>query len=245
MNTLRAKHPFLLLSFLVFFFSMLAPLATSPSVYANKVDDGVKKHCKQKNKGTKNACEKGYRAGYNDKSSPCNGLKGTEKSACSLAYQQGKKDKKADNKAKPPETSSYTVGASTSQCNKGFFGLVPWYKYIRGEFKFTEANLTPLNGGSPCEIKCFNVFAKSQPNDCGQKGSDIPYVLLAIVDNLLRIAGIVSVAFIIVGAIRYITSQGNPEDTAGAQSTIINALVGLAVSIVAVAFISFIGNSIR
>lgn len=108
---------------------------------------------------------------------------------------------------------------------KSFFGLDPWYKYINDGTHF-----------SGCDVIKFHFFPGKD------HGSDIPLVLLVIVDDLLRIAAIVAVAFVIVGAIKLIASQGNPEDTAQAQSTIINALIGLAVCMVAVAFISFVGN---
>ena len=58
------------------------------------------------------------------------------------------------------------------------------------------------------------------------------------------IAGLVAVIFVIYGGIRYITSQGSPNATAQAQSTIIYALVGLAVAIIAIPTISYLGNRI-
>jgi hypothetical protein len=69
-------------------------------------------------------------------------------------------------------------------------------------------------------------------------------VLLAVVDSLLRVAGIVAVAFVLVGAFRYISSSGNPEETARAQSTIINALIGVAIAVVSIAFVVFLGNQL-
>lgn len=104
-----------------------------------------------------------------------------------------------------------------------FFGLVPWYHYL------------PADRFEGCEVKDFR-FLGSGTN------SDVPLVLLAVVDDLLRIAGIVAVAFVIVGAIKYVTSQGNPEATANAQSTIVNALIGLVVALVAIGFVSFVGD---
>ncbi|MDB5169980.1 MAG: hypothetical protein JWN82_376 [Candidatus Saccharibacteria bacterium] len=104
-----------------------------------------------------------------------------------------------------------------------FLGLVPWYKYLKLD--------------SQCNIKEFNLL----PGKAGV-GSDIPLILLAVIDDLLRLAGLIAVIFVIYGGVMYATSQGNPDQASKAQSTILNALVGLAIAIVAVAFVSFIGN---
>jgi hypothetical protein len=119
-----------------------------------------------------------------------------------------------------------TFGA---ECASGhFFGLIPWYQYIND--KYNAATGTGHFIG--CEVQSFNIF------------SDTPLVLLAVVDDLLRIAGLVAVAFVFYGAIRYVASQGNPEDTANAQSTIIHALLGMAIAIVSVIFVSFLGDKL-
>ena len=41
------------------------------------------------------------------------------------------------------------------------------------------------------------------------------------------------------------TSNGEPDRTKGAKDTILNALIGLVVAIVASSVVSFIGNSIK
>ena len=74
--------------------------------------------------------------------------------------------------------------------------------------------------------------------------SDLPLVLLAVVDDLLRIAGLVAVVFVIVGGIQYTTSQGNPDATAKAQSTVLNALIGLVIALFAVAFVTYLGKAL-
>ena len=111
-------------------------------------------------------------------------------------------------------------------CEKPFFGLVPWYHYL------------PSNDFSGCNIINFTFLSKGGPN------SDIPLVLLAIVDDLLRVAGIVAVGFIIYGGFQYVGSQGSSEKTARAQNTITDALVGLAIAIVAISAVSFLGDKL-
>lgn len=121
---------------------------------------------------------------------------------------------------------SYLAGATTSPCQaQSFFGLVPWYKYLQ---------LDPAT----CDVKDFHLLPGA-----GQH-SDVLLVGLAIVDDLLRIAGLIAVGFVIYAAISFITSQGNPEDAARARGTVINALVGLVIALVAVVFVQFIGTKL-
>lgn len=107
-----------------------------------------------------------------------------------------------------------------------FFGLPPWYKYLDyGWIKETKS----------CGIKNFDLLGKN---------SDIPLILLAVVDILLRVGGLVAVAFVIYGGIKYIISQGEPDQMGNAKKTIIDALFGLAVAVVGVALVNFIGRAL-
>lgn len=111
---------------------------------------------------------------------------------------------------------------AAGQCaDKTFLGLVPWYHYLQ------------LNKN--CEIPDFTLLGSR---------SDILLIILAVIDDLLRVAGIVAVVFVIYAGFRYVTSQGSPEETSKAQSTIINALIGLAIAMIAVALVSYIGNKL-
>ena len=75
--------------------------------------------------------------------------------------------------------------------------------------------------------------------------TDIWLVVAAVIEILLRVAAIVAVAFIIYGGFSYTTSQGDPEATGRAKGTLVNALVGLAVAVMAAAVVSFIAKSIN
>jgi hypothetical protein len=145
-----------------------------------------------------------------------------------------------------PSLPSPVVATSADDCDKsGFFGLEPWYHFLPN----SEIGVNKISGSdaSPdeCGIKCFNIFVQNKPNECGETASDIPGVILAIIDDLLRVAAIVSVIFIIIGSFQFSGSRGNSERTAAAQSTVIAALTGLAISIVAVGMVSFIGNQLK
>jgi hypothetical protein len=111
-------------------------------------------------------------------------------------------------------------GASAAaDCSSNFFGLRPWYHYLQLD--------------DQCNIVKFKFFP---PN------SDVPLVLLAIIDDLLRIAGMVAVIFVVFGAIKFIMSDGNSDKATQARDTVINALIGLAVALIAIAFVAFLGR---
>lgn len=110
---------------------------------------------------------------------------------------------------------------------KGFFGIPPWYKYLVSSGRMATNKVT-----GACEL-----VGKLQWND-------FILIALALLDMVFRLAGLVAVAFVIWGGIQYVISQGEPDKTKDAQTTIINALIGLAVTLVSVPVISFIGHRI-
>jgi len=65
---------------------------------------------------------------------------------------------------------------------------------------------------------------------------------LALLDDLLAIAGFAAVALVIYGGIRFITSSGNPEHAKAARGTVINALIGLAIVSVAIILVNFLAG---
>jgi Type IV secretion system pilin len=131
----------------------------------------------------------------------------------------------------------FTIFASSaSQCQHDFFGLLPWYYYLPDK----DFGVTIQGQTFGCDINTNFTFISS-----GGTGGDLPLIGLAIVDDLLRIAGMVAVAFVIYGAIQFIGSQGSPDQTSKAQTTVINALIGLAIAMIAVVFVSFLGNSLQ
>ena len=104
-----------------------------------------------------------------------------------------------------------------------FFFLPPWYKYLALSNKLDAS----------CNLNNSFVFP-----------ADIWLIGLAVLDMLLRLAGFVAVVSIIISGVMYIFASGNPEKAASARKRIYNSLIGLAIALVATAFVSFIGNSL-
>ena len=149
-------------------------------------------------------------------------------------------------KATIPGASSQGLANSSlvkqnSNCKKtSFFGLEPWYQYLQ-----LYQNKVAVDGTSVCQV-CFNVFGnQTQNTNCSKSPtSDITLVLIAIVDDLLRIAGMVAIIMVLYSSVSYIISQGQPESIAKARSSIINALIGAAIAMVAIVLVSFIGSKL-
>ncbi len=99
----------------------------------------------------------------------------------------------------------------------------PWYKYLDGD-----------DIGGKCTPKLDLV---NNPQNVAKIG-------LALVEIALRVGGLVAVAFVIYGGFQFILSQGEPEKAASARRTIINALVGLVIAIMATVIVSFIAGSL-
>lgn len=76
---------------------------------------------------------------------------------------------------------------------------------------------------------------------CKAQGTDNVFnVIKSVINILLYVVGVVSVIMIIVGGIRYTTSAGDSNGVSSAKDTIIYAVVGLVVSVMAYAIVNFV-----
>jgi uncharacterized membrane protein len=69
-------------------------------------------------------------------------------------------------------------------------------------------------------------------------------VIKTVINVMLVIGGIIAVIMIILGAIRYITSNGDQADVKAAKDTILYAVIGLIVASVAFAVVNYIIGSL-
>ena len=65
-------------------------------------------------------------------------------------------------------------------------------------------------------------------------------LITQVVNILLWVIGIISVVMIIIGGIRYATSNGDSNQVTGAKNTIMYAVVGLVIAIFAYAIVNFV-----
>ena len=126
----------------------------------------------------------------------------------------------------PMEVGAQASAGSNGHCNNYFLLTIPaWYNNV---------NRTSEGGG--CEI--------ASPTEVGGIGPFIWIIVLNIVEMILRAAGYAAVGFIIYGGYKYMISAGSPEGMVAARKTIMNAAIGLIISIGAVAIVRTVSTGI-
>ncbi len=122
-----------------------------------------------------------------------------------------------------------TQRAFAATCESGnFFGLPSWSSHLEiKSVTITDPDTNESQTSCTPQIKGIN---------------DIWKIVASVLEMLLRIATLVAIGFVVYGGVTYTLSQGSPDKTKEALKTIINALVGLAISIVSAALVGFIAG---
>ena len=100
----------------------------------------------------------------------------------------------------------------------------------------------------------YTIFAKSSqdcaqagqlaanPDDC--KGGDLNNMIRTIINTVIFAVGMVAVVMIILGGVNYATSQGDSTKVKKAKDTILYGIIGLVISLLAYAIVTFVLSSI-
>ena len=108
------------------------------------------------------------------------------------------------------------VAQSSCTNDSNFLSFPTWYKY--------------LNAAPPdCEPVIRSL-------------TDLWLILAAVMEIVLRIGALLAIGFIIWASWRMISSQGDPNTIKEARSTIINAAIGLIITIVAAIAVNFVAG---
>lgn len=83
------------------------------------------------------------------------------------------------------------------------------------------------------------------PTPQGTAQSDLIDAVITILNVFLILASLVAVVFLILGGVRYITSQGSEDAADQAKSTILYAVIGLIVIGLAAALVRFVVQAIQ
>lgn len=106
------------------------------------------------------------------------------------------------------------------------YGVPTWYKYLPQTIDKT----------GKCVVDTTQIVVTS-PDGFLSIG-------IAIIEILLRVAALVAVGYIIYAGFTYMTSNGDPERARQGKDTILNALIGLVIAIMATVLVGFLGNSL-
>lgn len=102
-------------------------------------------------------------------------------------------------------------------CERNFLGFPTWFKYLHThEARDCSPRLDGLN--------------------------DIWLIGLAVVEILLRLAMLAAIAFTVYAGIKFAASRGNADKVESARNTLLDALTGLIIAIIATAAVAFIGT---
>lgn len=92
---------------------------------------------------------------------------------------------------------------------------------------------------------CSGIDAALGKGTCSdsQVNKDSVFTFVQNVINWILIAvGIIAVLFIIIGGIRYATSAGDPDKVKKAKNTLLYAIIGLAVALLAAVIVNLVVN---
>lgn len=110
-------------------------------------------------------------------------------------------------------------------CGGNFLSFPPWYAGVINE--------------STCEVE-----VPTSGKTAESLGGFIWRIVLNVINIVLQIIGYASLGFIIYGGFRYLTSSGSADKVTAARKTIMNAVVGLAISFFSVVIVTLIAGRI-
>lgn len=119
-------------------------------------------------------------------------------------------------------TATMLPATSMAACTNGTLLTLPaWYRGLQND---------------DCSIM--------SPTAAGGIGPFIWKIVLNIIDILLNLTAYVAVGYIIFGGFKYMLASGSSDGIAKAKSTIMNAVIGLVISIAAIAIVNLISGAL-
>ncbi len=99
---------------------------------------------------------------------------------------------------------------------------------------------------SAAPVDVFNNPSCNGSNVCGNAGSTngLFNIIKNVINVLLYAAGVIAVIMIIIGGINYALSSGDNAKVASAKNTVLYAVIGLIVAMLAFAIVNFVITSL-
>jgi hypothetical protein len=122
-----------------------------------------------------------------------------------------------------------TQALTTDDCEATLLGMPPWF---RGLSKVEKDS----SGEERCAIKApteLNTASQGEPSNGLQ--NFIWRIALNVIEIGLFIAGFIAVGFVLYGGFLFLTGGSNPGQVEKGRKSILNAVIGLAISMAAIA----------
>jgi hypothetical protein len=129
-----------------------------------------------------------------------------------------------------PQAVSAADPVTVADCSKGILTFPTWFRGI--------VKIESVDGKNVCVI--MSPADLSRPGQNDGLSNFIWHIVLNALDIALQLAGYIAVGFILYGGFLFMTSQGSAEGSTKARKTILNAVIGLVISIGSVAIVNLI-----
>jgi hypothetical protein len=96
--------------------------------------------------------------------------------------------------------------------------------------------LSTISSNTKALDECNGSSAKI----CKTNATSLSGVIKGVINTLLFVAGMIAVLMIVIGGLRYITSDGDSSRASQAKNTILYALIGLIVAVSSYAIVNFV-----
>ncbi|MCL4357629.1 pilin [Patescibacteria group bacterium] len=108
------------------------------------------------------------------------------------------------------------------------------FQLVRVPNIYASSTCSSSQGFSQAECSaCNGINELNQSQNCQSNGSTINNVIKTVVNVLSVLLGAVAVIMIIISGLRFATAGGNSNGISAAKSTLMWALVGLAIAVLA------------
>ena len=99
-------------------------------------------------------------------------------------------------------------------------------------------------GNEACDNAPPEYKAQMCPGTGGGNETKLQTTIGSVLTVVYGLVGIIAVIFVVIGGFKYTTSQGDPGRVQQAKNTIMYALIGLAVTLLAFAITQFVLNAL-
>jgi hypothetical protein len=120
-----------------------------------------------------------------------------------------------------------TASSTVADCSQRFLTFPTWFR-----------DMVEIKETTPGKFECVIL----SPDAVGGLGSFIGHIALNILEMALQLVAYLTAGFILLGGFQFLTSQGSPDEAAKARQTIINAAIGLIISMAAIAATNLISG---